>query len=175
MTRIAAILTAVMMAAAAVAAAESLRIVPIVHDTQLLVSFEMADAYTDEIRDAIASGLQMTFDYDVQVRMVVPAWVDRTIATATISTTVKYDNLTRRHTLSRSVDGRIQETTVTGDEMIVRKWLTTLTRLPVCPASRLEADRDYYVRINARVRPNRGSFLGWAKAVSGQTKFTFVP
>lgn len=166
---------ALIMPTMALSAAETLRILPIVHDNQLLVSFQTDDAYNDEVRDAIASGLQVTFDYDVDVRMVVPAWIDRTVVTSTISISVKYDNLTRRHTLQRFVDGRVQDSIVTDDAAVVQRWLTTMTRLPICPASKLEPDRDYYVRITARVRPNRGSLFGFSKAFSAQTKFTFIP
>src|SRR5712692_7993386 len=87
-----------------VRAAEIQRIVPMVRDDKVLVSFELADAYTDDVREAIASGLRTTFTYDVELRMSVAAWVDRTIALAVVSTTDQYDNLTRRHSLSRLVD-----------------------------------------------------------------------
>ena len=107
---------ALLAAGASVRAAESLRIVPIVADAQVLVSFDVADAYTDDVREAIASGLRTTFTYDIELRMIVPMWVDRTLATAVASASDQYDNLTRRHSLSRIVDGRVEEKTVTEDE-----------------------------------------------------------
>jgi hypothetical protein len=168
-------MVALLAAGAIAGAAESLRIVPLVHENQVLVSFEMADAYTDDVRDAIASGLRMTFTYDVELRMLVPAWLDRTVATAVITTSDQYDNLTRRHTLTRMIDGRVEAATTTEDETVVRRWLTTLSQMPLCATSKLEATRDYYVRIRARLRPQRASLLGWASAVTGQTKFTFIP
>jgi hypothetical protein len=166
----------VMLAAAGAlaSAAESLRIVPIVHDDQVLVSFDIADAFTPDVREAIASGLRTTFTYDVELRMIVPAWVDRTIATAIVSTSDQYDNLTRRHSLWRTVDGRVEQASVTEDEAQVRKWLTTLDQLPLCRTSKLEPNREYYVRINARLRPQRGSLFGFASAITGQAKFTFI-
>ena len=60
-----------------------------------------------EVRQAIASGLRTTFSYDIELRMVVPTWVDRTIATATVTISDQYDNLTRRYSVTRMVDGRI--------------------------------------------------------------------
>ena len=126
------------------------------------------------VRDAISSGLRTTFSYDVELRMIVRGWVDRTIATAVIGTTDQYDNLTRRHRLVRTVDGRVAESLVTEDETVVKQWLTTLTHLPICATSKLDANREYYVRISAHV-PHRTSLLGWTTAVVGLTKFTFVP
>ena len=160
---------------AIVGAAENVRIVPIVSDNQVLVSVDLADAYTDAVREAVSSGLRTTFTYDVELRMIVPAWVDRTIATSVVSTSDRYDNLTRRHSLSRLVDGRIDEALVTEDEAVAQKWLTSLNRLPLCRTSKLETNRDYYIRIRARARPPSSSLLGWISAISGQAKFTFIP
>jgi hypothetical protein len=107
--------------------------------------------------------------------MVVPAWVDRTIATAVIAVSDQYDNLTRHHTLSRTIDGRVEETVVTEDETAARRWLTTLTRVPLCNTSKLDPNRDYYIRINARERPRGASLFGWMTTITGRAKFTFIP
>ena len=158
----------------ALGAAESLRIQPLVRNDRVLVSLELADAYADDIRQAISSGLRTTFTYEIELRMVVPGWVDRTVATAIVSTVDQYDNLTRRHTLSRLVDGRMQEESITEDEAVVRRWLTTLTQVPLCATSKLEAGRDYYVRISAQAKPRGTSLLGWAASVTGQAQFKFM-
>lgn len=154
---------------------ETLKIVPIVSDGEVLVSFELADAYTDEVREAISSGLRTTFTYDIDLRMSVAGWVDRTMATAVVTTSSQYDNLTRRHTLSRAVDGRVVEVVVAEDDDVVRQWLTSVKRLPLYDASRLDATRDYFVRISARRRPSGSSLFGWAASITGQARFTFVP
>ncbi len=161
--------------APAMRAAETLRIVPITSNDTVVVTIELADAYSDELRQAISSGLRTTFTYDIELRMVVPTWVDRTVATATVNTSDQYDNLTRRHTLQRLVDGRVQESIVTEDDAVARHWLTTLSRLPLVDTAKLDPNRDYYVRISARARPHGGSLIGWASAVVGQAKFTFIP
>ncbi len=155
--------------------AESLRIVPLVSNGEVVVSFELADAYTQEVREAIASGLRTTFTYDVELRMPVAGWVDRTIATAVITTSSQYDNLTRRHTLSRAIDGRVMEVVLTDNDAIVREWLTTLKRIPIYKASRLDASHDYFVRIKARRRPTGTSLFGLASTITGQARFTFIP
>ncbi len=156
-------------------AAETLRIVPISADDRVVVSVELADGYTDEVKQAIASGLRTTFTYTIDLRMLVPGWVDRTVSTSTVSLSDQYDNLTRRHTLQRVIDGRIDDTIVTDDDATVRQWLTTLTRLPIVRTTRLDPGRDYYVRISAQARPRGSSLLGFAASVTGQAKFTFIP
>ena len=169
------VVAALVTAGAIVEAQEKLRVLPLVRDDAVLVSFELPDAYNDDVRETISAGLLTTFTYSVDLRQTVPFWVDRTVATAVVSITNTYDNLTGRHSLTRRVDGRVVDAVVTQDEETVRQWLTTLDRLPLCRTASLEPNRDYYVRVSARGRPNGESMLGWASAFSGQARFTFVP
>lgn len=154
--------------------AASLNVVPLVTGNDVLVSVELTGAFTDDVRQAISSGLRTTFTYDIELRMAVPVWVDRTIATAVVGVSDQYDNLTRRHRLTRTLDGRVVDASVTEDEAVVRRWLTTLSRLPLSRTSALDANREYYVRISAHTRPQGTSLLGWATAITGQAKFTFI-
>jgi hypothetical protein len=156
-------------------AQESLRITPTVRDGRVLVSFELTDAFNQAVHEAIASGLKTTFSYDLELRTVVPGWIDRTIAKTSVTTSDQYDNLTRRHTLTRTIDGRIDDETVTDDESVVRAWLTKWNRVPVSDTSKLDSTRDYYVHITTRARPVGGSLLGLTRSVSGSAKFTFIP
>jgi hypothetical protein len=160
-------------AVAALRAQESLRIVPFISDNRVLVSFELNDAYTAEVREAIASGLRTTFSYQLELRT--PGLFDRTVGTAVVATTDQYDNLTRRHTLTRTVDGKVEEVLVTEDAAVVKTWLTKWNRVPVADTARLDPARDYYVRVTTRTRPAGGSLLGLTKTIVGQAKFTFVP
>jgi hypothetical protein len=155
--------------------AQGLRIVPLVHGDQVLVSFELTDGLTDEVRQAILSGLKTTFTYTVELRLDVPAWVDRTVATATVTSSVEYYNLEREHHLVRMLDGRTEDAKVTPDEAVVRKWMTSFDRLPLFRTSVLEPNREYYVRVSATARPSNGSILWpFGSGTSGQAKFTFI-
>jgi hypothetical protein len=156
-------------------AAEGLRIVPLVREDRVLVTFELADGFTDEVRDAIRSGLKTTFTYTVDLRLEVPAWVDRTIATTVVANSVEFDNLTRIHTLVRVIDGKVENQQRTDNETIVQQLMTSFQRLPLFRTSILEPNREYYVRISATARPSNGAFLWpWGSGTSGQAKFTFV-
>jgi len=154
---------------------DAVHIVPLVRGEEVVVSLELPSGYTEELREAISTGLRTTFTYKIDLRMDVAGWVDRTIATVVVSISDQYDNLTRRHSLQRVVDGKVVESLVTEDETIVQEWLTTLTRLPLCDTSALDSRRDYYVQISATARPNGSSLLGWASATTAQSKFTFIP
>jgi hypothetical protein len=169
-------LLAFLLAATTLHAQGSVRIVPLVRDGQVLVTFELPDGYTEEVRAAIQSGLRTTFTYTVDLRVEVPAWTDRTIQTVTVNSVVKYDNLTRRHTIERTLDGRVEEAKVTDDEALVRQFMTGFRRLPLFRTSKLEANREYYVRVRATARPSSGSMLWpFGTGVTGLAKFTFIP
>src|SRR6188474_1363361 len=154
---------------------EGLRVVPLVRDEQVLVSFTLNDGFTDEVRAAIQSGLKTTFTYAAELRLDVPGWVDRTMATSTATSSVEYDNLTRRYALTRSIDGKVVDTRSAEDERAVRLWLTVLQRLPLFSTSVLEANREYYVTVRATARPSNGSILWpFSSGTSAQAKFTFI-
>jgi hypothetical protein len=162
-----------LLAATPALAQESLRITPLTYNNHVVVSFELTDAYNDAVREAIASGLRTTFSYTLELRT--PGWVDRTVGTTVVATTDQYDNLTRRHTLTRTVDSRVEDVLVTEDDAIVKAWLTKWSRVPVAETTKLDPSRDYYVRVTTRSRPLGGSLLGLTKTTTGQVKFTFIP
>ena len=155
--------------------AEGVRIIPLVRDDAVLVSFELTDGYTPEVKDAVHSGLKTTFTYTVELRQDVPAWVDRTIATSVITNSVQYDNLTRRATLTRTLDGHVDSVETTEEESVIKQWMTTFQKMPLFKTGELEQNREYYVRVRATARPTNGSMLWpWGSGISGITKFTFL-
>jgi|SRR5450759_226893 hypothetical protein len=162
-----------LLAVATVRSEETLRIIPFINDNRVVVSFELNDAYNDAVREAIASGLRTTFTYQLELRT--PAWIDRTVGTTIVATTDQYDNLTRRHTLTRTVDGRVEDVLVTEDDAVVKTWLTKWSRVPLADTAKLDPARDYYVRVTTHARPLGGSLLGLTKTITGQVKFTFIP
>jgi hypothetical protein len=167
---------ALFFAATTVSAADDLRIIPLVRDGHVLITFQMPDGYTAEVREAIHSGLKTTFTYTVDLRTSVAVWLDRTIASAVVSTSVQYDNLTRRHTVVRTLDGRVEDAQVVESDEDVRALVTKLDRLPLFRTVNLEPNREYYVRVRAEVRPRNASFLWpWGSGRSAQAKFTFIP
>lgn len=168
---------ALLVLSVAQSAAADVRVTPVVREGRVWVSFGVDDGLTPELHEAVLSGLPVTFTYDVDLRRGVAFWPDRVLHTVTIGMTVTFDTLTRRHSLTRTVDGRIEATKSTGDEADVRRWLTGLDAVPLFPTSHLEANTEYYVRVRARVTPH-GSLMVWpweSGLVSTNVNFTFIP
>jgi hypothetical protein len=158
---------------AADAPAPDITVTPIARDGQVVVSFEMIDAFTPEVRDAIQSGLSTTFSYDLDLRRA--GLFDRTVASVTIRATVRFDNLTRRYQMSRMVDGRLEDARPTEDPTDVRAWMTRFERVPLLATAALETNGEYSVHVRAHTRPhNAWFFWPWGGTALGQAKFTFI-
>ena len=151
-----------------------LKVTPIARDGQVVVSFDLSDGYTPDVRDAIHSGLLTTFTYELDLRRGA-ALFDRTVASVTVTAVVRFDNLTRRYQMWRTVDGRVEDARPTEDQDAVRAWMTHFERVPLSATTALEANGEYSVRVRARTRPhNAWFFWPWSSAVLGQAKFTFI-
>ncbi len=156
--------------------AETLRVRPLVRDGQVLVTFALDGGLTDEMKAVVQSGLRTVFTYTVELKLKVPAWVDRTVATAVVSTSVDFDNLTRRHTVSQARNGRVVQSFVVEDPAEVAQMVTTFDRLPLFETRQLEANREYYVIVRADARPRSSAGLWpWSGTASGFARFTFIP
>ena len=127
------------------------------------------------MRAAIESGLKTIFTYTIELRLDVPGWLDRTIATSVVTNSVEYDNLERKFTLERRIDGRDQPSRTTLDANEVRQWMTSVKELPAFSTKILQANREYYVRVSATARPSYGSILWpFGSGTSAHTKFFFI-
>ncbi|OFV90622.1 MAG: hypothetical protein A3H95_07110 [Acidobacteria bacterium RIFCSPLOWO2_02_FULL_64_15] len=158
------------------AQAAQVSVTPIARDGQVLVSFDLGVGISDDLRDAIQSGLATTFSCEVALRRATATWFDRTIASVTVTASVRFDNLTRQYQLSRTFDGKEGAAHSTDDEEAVRRWLTEFERVPLSMTSVLEANGEYYVRVRARTRP-RNAWILWPwdrSAILGRATFTFV-
>jgi hypothetical protein len=155
---------------------QALRVIPLVRPEQVHVTFELRDGFTRDVRAAIHSGLKTTFTYTIDLRLDVAGWIDRTISTAVVTSSVEYDNLERKYDVERRVDGRVSETLLSASEDEVRNWMTHMKELRLFPTSLLQANREYYVRVTASARPSQSSMLWpFGSGTSAQAKFTFIP
>lgn len=152
-----------------------MRVRPIQRDGQVLVTFALDGGLTEEMKAVVSSGLRTVFTYTVELKLKVPAWVDRTVATAVVSTSVDYDNLTRRHTVSQARNGRVEQSFVVEDPAQVAQMVTNFERLPLFDTKQLEANREYYVLVRADARPRGSAMFPWSGTASGFARFTFIP
>lgn len=154
------ILAVLLSSFASVSGAQILQVAPLPRDGHVLVSFKLAEAFTDELETAVHSGMTISFIYQVDLKRGSALWFDRTIASAVVTAAVRYDHLTRKYHVSRMVDGRTERAETTDREDIVRQWLTTdFDKLPLFQNVPLEVNGEYYVRVRAHTSPRNAAFL----------------
>jgi hypothetical protein len=156
---------------------DGIQVSTLVRDGRVHVSFALAEKAMTDAEATIQAGLPTTFTYEVELKHAVSLWFDRTLASASVTATVQYDTLTGRHHLSRSIDGRLEDSRVTDDRAEVRRYVSEFERLPLFSTAELEANTEYYVRVLARTRPRvTWFFWPWDRGLaSGRAQFTFIP
>jgi hypothetical protein len=113
----------------------------------------------------------------VDLRRSALLWMDRTLASTVIRATVRYDNLTRRYHIGRTIDGSIQELEDTNREDIAWRWLTSgFDKMPLFRSVPLEPNAEYYVRVRAHTAPRNAGFVWpWqGDDIVGFMKFTVI-
>lgn len=158
-------------------AGQILEVAPLPRDGQVLVSFKLGDAFTEEVEAAVHSGLTVSFVYKVDSMRGSAVWFDRTIASAVVTATVRFDNLTRKYHITRMLDGRIERAETTASRELVREWLTAdFERLPLFRSVALQPNSEYDVRVRAHTTPRNAAFLWpWdGHDVAALAKFTFL-
>lgn len=156
---------------------QTLQVIPLPRDGELLVSFKLDEALTEDVRAAIHSGLTIKFVYKVDLRRSSAVWFDRTIDSAVVTATVRYDTLTRIYHYSRALDGRIEFADTTNKEDVAWSALTRdFARLSLFRGTALEPNADYYVRVRANASPRSSAFVWpWqGDDAMGFAKFTFI-
>lgn len=158
-------------------AADLLDLNLLIRDKKIFVTFRMAEAFNEEIEKTIASGLPVSFRYEVQLKRVRAIWLNQRVETRRITNTVTYDNITKRYTLSRDIDGGIVATEVVADRNDMAEFMTAIDNVPLFEVGSLEPNADYYLRVKGLVK-ERSLFLfipwdqdsGWEKKY-----FTYLP
>ena len=89
------VLAGVTLFAAPMSSIQAIQVVPLAREGRVMVSFQLTEGFPDDVKAAIKSGLMTTFAYDVDIKRGATFWFDRTVASANVSASVKYDTLTR--------------------------------------------------------------------------------
>lgn len=154
-----------------------IRVTPIIADGRVAASFTAAPGFGDDARAVVQSGLLLTMTFTVDLKRPSGFWWDRTVGSATVAASVKFDTLTGVYQVSKSLDGQVTWSERTDDLGHVRNWMTEFDRVPLAAGDRLEANADYYVQVRMRASPRR-TFSLWpffgADDSTGRADFTYL-
>lgn len=123
----------------------------IVNNTRddLVLYLNVEGAFTDEMKNAVISGVPTTFSYFIEVYRVRNFWFNESITDETITHTIKYNNLKKEFTVTRSWEQDPLPATLSFDE--AQRLMTQIDSLKVVALSRLEKGRQYQIRAKAEL------------------------
>jgi len=115
----------------------------------VLVSFRLVGALDAEARARIASGLETTYNYRLEVLRRRRFWSDARVRDHRILTSVKYDSLSRQYGLTLKLDGEVERSSTTDRVDEMERWLTSVKEISLGLASELLPAEQYLVRVKA--------------------------
>ena len=115
----------------------------------LLLYLNLEGSFREELQKAILSGVPSSFSFFVKLNKVRNFWLDQEIADIEVTHTIKYDNLKKEFTVTRSWKADNPENTKSFTE--AKKWMNEINSLKIIPLDRLEKDAHYQLRVKAEV------------------------
>jgi hypothetical protein len=116
-------------------------------EENLILSLRVEGAFTDQMKEAILSGISTSFSYVVTLTQTRTVFPDKYIHESKFTNTVKYDTLRKSFVVRRSWENYRPMTTSSFAE--ARMWMSEINSVPVIPLESLKKDNRY--RINAKV------------------------
>lgn len=113
------------------------------------VYFSIDDCFTEDMEEAINSGISSTFVFIIELRKKRAVWPDPVIIKKTFTHTIAYDSLMDEYTVSREEDRTSPLVYETYDEAILA--LGQVRFYPLTTLTVLEKGERYQVRIRSRL------------------------
>ena len=153
-----------------------IEVTPVVRAGHVTATFAAPDAFTDDSRELVRSGVPVTFTYLVELRRPSALWLDSTVGSATVAAKVKFDSLTTQFQVTKEQDGHVTWSKNTAKEDEMRTWVTAFEAVPIRPQEPLEPNAEYYVRVRLDAHPQlKFSFWPFGRTdASGRADFTFI-
>jgi len=124
-----------------------------IRDGSVLASFHLLGALDSDTRTRIASGLETTFDYRVELVRRRRFWPDARVRQHRILTSVKFDSLSRQYGLTLKLDGEVERSSTTDRAEEMEQWLTAVKEISLGTISDLPPEGEYAVRVKADFPP----------------------
>ena len=115
----------------------------------LVVYFDVENAFTDGIKKAVLNGVPTSFSFVVSVYKTRDAWFDKKIRNLEIVSTLKYNSLKQEFTVYRPWKTGKPSVTPSLDQ--ARAMMTEVDNLGVTPLSTLAKGDKYQIRIKAEL------------------------
>ena len=120
----------------------------------VVINAHLLEGFTNNIEEAIESGVPITFTFEAELRQVNDFWNDTLISSNTINHTIKYDSLKKVYRFTEFGKG-VKRKIATRNKQKYQQMMLTLDNIPISSARRLSFNEKYYVRIKASLETDR--------------------
>lgn len=126
---------------------------------RFLVSYRLEEAFTPEVEERVHSGIPVKFKHRLEIKLKrgFPAMTDKVLSRVVVESGVKYDTLTRRYELWRTIEQRPrkkgrepaseEQRKATDSLEEMRAWMTTLSQVPLPDPAREQTDGRLRIRV----------------------------
>ena len=116
-------------------------------------SFRLAGGLDAETRGKIDSGLEVAFDYRIEVLRRRRLWFDSRLTARRVLATVRYDSLSRQYHLALRLDDEVARTATTDKREEMERWVTEIRGVPLGTAAQFMPPEDYDLRVKSDYPP----------------------
>ncbi len=106
-------------------------------------------AFTEEMKNAVMSGVPATFSFYVILNQVRRFWLDRTVADIVLTHTVEYQTLRNAFVVRRSWEENRPILVSSFED--ARRLMTEIDNIPLIPLSMLDREGQYQLRAKAEL------------------------
>jgi hypothetical protein len=131
------------------AAAAEISAVKVVHHPELYASFIVKDAFTEDIEEAIKSGVPTSFTFLIQLEAVRGLWFDKNVERWEFKHTVKYDTLKEEYEITLEESDELVTRTKDLGEM--KRLMTTGESIRLTTSRPLKNGKEYRLSIKAEL------------------------
>ena len=118
-------------------------------DKNLILSFKLEKAFSEEMKEVILNGTPITFTFLVVLREIKDFWLDRKIVDIKIDHLLKYNVLKKEFVIKRSWE--IDEVSITKSFVEAQHLMAVISSLKILPFSWLENGNRYQIAIKAEL------------------------
>ncbi len=111
---------------------------------------ELIDAFNEKIREAIESGVAMTFTYEIELLRQSSVFGDEVVSQNKVTHTVQYNTLKKVYQFS-SQGKNINRKVTTKSMEKYQQLMLTLKDIPIAHIFKLDPEEKYYARVKAEM------------------------
>lgn len=115
----------------------------------LLTYFDVKQAFTEKINEAILNGIPTTFSFYINLYKTDGSWFDKKVASVEIKSTLKYNSLKKEFSVTRPWKEGVDVTTSSFEE--AQALMTEIDNLKIVGLNKLVKGDKYQLRIKAEL------------------------